>query len=63
MLINERLLADFVVEVCNPLVRPVFPQSGQDVTQRVWPGDKHTVGIWTSVSLSFIIKNTIFKKH
>jgi len=36
------LLADFVVEVCNALVGPVFPQGGQDMTQCVRPKDKHT---------------------
>lgn len=35
-----RLQADFVVEVCDALVGPVFPQRGQDVTQRVGPEDK-----------------------
>lgn len=29
------LLADFVVEVCNALVGPVFPQCGQDMAQCV----------------------------
>lgn len=42
VLINDCLLADFVVEVCNALVCPVFPKCGQDVTQCVWPEGKHT---------------------
>lgn len=37
-LINKRLLADFVVELRNTLVGPVFPQCREDVTQRVGPG-------------------------
>lgn len=41
VLINECLLADFVVKVCNALVGPVFPQCGQNVTQSIWPRDKH----------------------
>lgn len=41
VLINECLLADFVVELCNALVGPVFPQRGQDMTQCVWPRDKN----------------------
>lgn len=37
---KERLLADFVVELCNSLMGPVFSKGGQDVTQRVRPGDE-----------------------
>lgn len=38
---NGHVLADFVVEVCNALVGPVFAQRGQDVTQRIRPVEKH----------------------
>lgn len=31
------LLADFVVEVSDALVGPVFPQRGQDVAQSIRP--------------------------
>lgn len=41
VLINYCLLADFVVEVCNALVGPVFPQRGQDMAQCVRPSDEH----------------------
>lgn len=53
VLINKCLLADFVVEVCNALVGPVFPQCGQDVTQSVGPGYKHTYVTLRHVSTGF----------
>lgn len=38
---NGHLLADFVVQMCDALVGPVFAQRGQDVTQRIRPVEKH----------------------
>lgn len=50
VLITQCLLADFVVEMCDSLVGPVFPQCGQDMAQCVWPGGKHKGDICTCES-------------
>lgn len=57
-LMTECLLADFVVEVCNALVGPVFPQRGQDVTQCVRPGDKYV-----TFKRRFLFCFVLFKNH